>query len=169
MNKTVFVFAVLLLFSGCSAKEDAAHHIDDVPGGPAADQPEDKAILLSGPERKRGIDILPPNVIEYFHGVYSFQGEKVRVQFTREEVVPLSGWQQDRCGDYPLFRLPQAADGSVFFYQSPDKTWSVFIKIPVQTEDHCVFITRFLDRLIYFLGVSRGDDPAQFPAVLELQ
>ncbi len=169
MNKTVCAFAaVFLLFAGCSGREEAAR-IDDAPGGSHADVPDDKAVLLSGPEKKRGIDVFPPNVIDYFHGVYSFHGENVRVQFTREEIVPLTGWEQERCGDYPLFLLPEAADGRVFFYQGPETTWSVFIKIPAHIEDHCVFISRFLDRLIYFIGVSRGDEPAPFPAVLQLQ
>jgi len=163
-----FSLVVFLFSTGCSEEGGTPPLQIQTDGATSAEEPEDKLILLSGPERSRGLDVLPPNVIEYYHGVYSFQGEKVRVQFTREEVVPLSGWEQDRCGDYPLFRLPQAADGNVFFYQNPDGAWSVFFKIPDTIEDHCLFISRFIERLIYFMGVSRGGDPAPFPAVIEL-
>jgi hypothetical protein len=170
-----FTLVVFLFLAGCSEESGkpgtSSKPENDLSSGETIreDQPEDKSILLSGPERSRGIDVLPPNVIEHYHGVYWFQGEKVRVQLTREEVVPLSGWEQARCGDYPLFRLPRAADGNTLFYQNPGGAWSVFITIPDEIEDTCLFMSRFIERLIYFMGVSRGGDPAPFPAVLELQ
>ena len=48
---------------------------------------EEAAILLRGPLVKRGIETLPPNVIPYFFGEYSFKNTTVKVNFVQHRIV----------------------------------------------------------------------------------
>lgn len=131
---------------------------------------ENVAILERGPVQRRGIKVLSPNVIPYFYGEYTYQETRFEVLFTTERIVPATRWQSQTCGEYslsfynhPLY--PEEAD--VYFYEQ-DTRWAVFIVIDKGFDGPCRLIEPFINRLIYFTGITRNEQTAPLPAVIRI-
>jgi hypothetical protein len=131
----------------------------------------DVILLLKGPNKRRGIDVLPPNVIPYFYGEYQFRNHTVIVNYTTEAIVPSGTWGQTQCAPYAVKQYSHPVKPNlwdVYFYQREDR-WFVFMILPVEIEDPCLFISSFIKKLTYFIGITREEQTVPLPAVIELE
>lgn len=150
--------ALLLMFlvpTGTSAQDSAG---------------EPLGVLVRGPVSSRGIPFLPTNTIAHFRGLYETPEGEVLVYYTEEEIVPLSGWERDSCGDQPLYRFDFTAESGrspVIAYFSGEG-YHLFFRFRSGLLA-CDFVQTFLSRLRYFRSlpesrVASGMPP--FPAII---
>jgi len=150
MKKTVIVLLFLLLQHGY-----------------AQEQSEEIAVLKRGPLSRRGIPVLQANIIPHFYGEYEYRGFTLYVYYTTEKIVPLSEWEKSECNSYELwgYYFSHIEEREVFFYTS-DRGWNVFLSFPPDFKDYCVFTQKFLDRLRYFISITRDQSQPPFPDIL---
>ncbi|MEW5816780.1 MAG: hypothetical protein AB1798_15470 [Spirochaetota bacterium] len=125
----------------------------------------DIAVLQKGPLVKKGIPLLPPNIIPTFYGEYSYKNEIISLYYTREEIVPSKEWQAFTCGRKTHLRIP--GERRVALFYDSGNNWYVFFSFPPGIENPCLFSDLFIDRLNYFLGISGSSAVVPFPAVLQ--
>jgi len=144
------------------------------------------AVLLKGPTPVRGIPYLDVNVLPCQTAVYGHGGVSVGVVYTEAEVVTPDSWRWESCGTVRYLRVPEVnrpapaylfgggflddaappERGAVIYYREGE--WAVFLEFPPDYPDPCAFLTVFLKRLRYFLGVTERGLKAPLPAHLEL-
>lgn len=127
-----------------------------------------RAVLDDGPILERGLLFLPVNVIAYYRGEYTIGDLRVRVLFTRSDVSPYPEWTDYRCSSLLMKRIP--VDGeSLLIFVAVDPDWRLFVEFPNDSDSVCAFVSTFLTRFRYFLGVDRsGSGVPPFPAILTL-
>ncbi|HUZ18577.1 MAG TPA: hypothetical protein VMV68_09320 [Spirochaetia bacterium] len=131
---------------------------------PAADM----AILATGPSIRHGLPYVSANIIEFYRGTYrapSHSKEPLDVIFTATSVPRPDAWTPAPCSAYRVFTV--SASPSVFFYDHNGQ-WSLFFSFPSGFSDPCLFADTFIDRFIYFLGITQNSPLSSFPAVLNL-
>ncbi|MFP4114837.1 MAG: hypothetical protein ACOC2Y_08475 [Spirochaetota bacterium] len=153
---TVVPVAVLLL---CALPADAQ---------PGPDVPI-VAYLETGPERRRGIDELAPDLTPHWYATYRAGDAVFEVRYSREPLDQASGWDRARCG---LRTLRATAEG-LYYYS--DDSFSLLVSVsggdPPPGVTVCTFVDRFVAEHLLFENLedvrARGDGP-MLPAVIEL-
>jgi hypothetical protein len=144
-------------------------------GASAEDAVEDAVpVLVSGPTPGSGLPFLPPNALQYYRGLYELPGQDITVYYTRRTIVPLSSWNEARCGGYVLrtFNAPPegapqltgrspadiAAGGPLLAYYEGEGFYLFFSHGSGLLS--CSFIEAFIPEFLFFLrneGSARGD------------
>ena len=151
LNKGLIFFLGIVILTGTAVYAETA---------------ETLAVLERGPLLKTGVPFIGPNSLPYYYGEYRL-GESKKVEvFSASDLVPLTGWKSFSCGQTALLEVPSVS-GRVFFFQAEENLF-VFFRFPISEESPCVFISRFIIKYRYFLGLSRMGGYTTFPAVLEL-
>ncbi len=129
----------------------------------------DIAILVRGPVKSMGFPLLYPNAIETWSGYYRYLELEVVVSFTREDILLPEEWEAAVCSEIDGF----SPDDLSFFYK--DNDWSLLFYFPENnnTADtdfitpDCLFISKFITRLKYFLRNAPLHEPPLLPAIIE--
>ncbi len=152
---------LLLVFSGivpCPAQDKTAWQA---------------AVLVSAPERVRGMPGIGLNSIPGYAGRYSFvtekteaekNGKKVTVYFTAAEMPVFGSWQPFDAGQNRAYR----AGRGVCVYLHGEK-WAVFIDFGDEPSVDNLFVERFLNQMVFFVKDEAAFLSSSFPAVIELQ
>lgn len=122
------------------------------------------AILVRGPISVTGLPGLGPNALSGHFGLYEYGSGEVRVFFTRQPTTEFAAWEAVSCGGETLYRMDEE-DGTAYYYRRNDQ-WTVLLFFPEDVPSPCAFFDRFLNRILYFLGVAESDTVVPFPAVL---
>ena len=129
--------------------------------------PADIAILEKGPVEIEGIELLDPNTIPGFMGIYRFDDQNLKVVYT-EYSLPVSGkWKKTKCSGYIIYRIPQ--DAFTACYYSDKKGYSLFFEFPFGFRYSCEFIKGFIDKFNIFLGFVKYKTDIPFPAIVQLK
>jgi hypothetical protein len=163
-----WVFLGFLLITGCTG-EDLPEETPRAMSVSSGEVPEDTALLIAGPERKKGIPYIGPNALEYFAAVYTIQEREVQVLYIPEGFVFSEKWTPAGCGlaNIPVYSfsdtvlLTGISDGFMLFV-SPSSG-------PAEPFDFCRFIQYFHPRFQYFQSTLGSSRDAHFPAVIRLQ
>ena len=123
------------------------------------------AVLNRGPDRGTGLLFLPLNAIVHYRGEYIDAGGTIEVFYTESEIFLSNTWIPGRCGGVSVL-LAKAGDYTRYFYDSEDG-WSAFFSFPSEYATYCEFITRFLQRLRFFISAADGEGIVPLPAVVE--
>lgn len=138
---------------------------------------ETTEVLATGPDRQAGIPYLSANVITYLHVSYRPAGREgeaanqaplgagIQVLYTESSVVPYSSWKSASCREKTF--LTVQGSPPVYFYEAP-AGWSVFVVFPPGYRNPCSFVSAFVKRFEYFLGITRNSALSSFPAVLKV-
>ena len=126
---------------------------------------ETPALLVRGPLRLRGIDLLAPNALAAFEGFYRYKEEGIRVIFTRDPLLRSGDWLSFPCGKLQLFKLPDEWE-RIFYYSNNRDIFLLFVFNP-DFDLWCDFIGIFVERFSFLLGFSLHEIDVPFPAVLE--
>ncbi|MFW5688766.1 MAG: hypothetical protein ACOC1U_04260 [Spirochaetota bacterium] len=157
-----FTLALLAISSAASAQTPGA-------GGTADDVPW-TALLQTGPDERRGIDLLAPDLTPHWHGRYRVGTAIVDLYYARAPLDDAAGWSGAPCPLRPL----RARDAELFYYEDP-AGWSLLVHLvagelpPGVTI--CAFTDRFIARHRLFEGLALVNVPGEapiFPAVIEL-
>ena len=133
----------------------------------AGNAQQNRIVLDSGPTRGRGLLFLPVNVIEYYTGTYVIGEQTITVYATEHPIVVYPSWRDYGCrGNAAL--LVEEDDETVLVYLEDGRKWRVFIDMPKDYTDSCLFVDTFLKRFIYFQQVRESPVVPPFPAILEL-
>ena len=123
------------------------------------------ALLESGPVKRYGILVLPPNAIAHYQGLYKEGRFAISVLYTQESIVIPADWVTKRCGSDPV-RFTVENDAIHYMYASQEG-WYTFFTFPGDYGKDCSFIERFLQRLRYFKSVVGSGEPVPLPAIIE--
>ena len=146
---------------------------------------ETTMVLATGPDQRTGIPYLSANVIPYLSTTYldssktagptlgagaSSQGGGppaggIQVLYTGRKIVPDGGWPRAGCGAYSLLTVREKP--LVYFFES-GSGWSLFLAFPAGYDTPCAFVSIFINRFEYFLGITQNTALSSFPAVLNL-
>ncbi|MFW6292886.1 MAG: hypothetical protein ACOC7V_11245 [Spirochaetota bacterium] len=146
-------------------------------GAQAAGQVPDferTAMLEVGPESRRGIDELAPDVTPHWYGRYRLADATIDIRYVDAPLERPSAWAPAACPERPL-----RTSGGLAYYES-EAGWSLLVEIvsgdlpPDVTV--CVFVDRFIARHLLFErlegvrleGVRRPGRAPVFPAVITL-
>lgn len=127
-------------------------------------QEEPMAILVRGPIPVTGLPGMGPNALSGHFGLYEYGQAQVRVYFTREPTTEFAAWEPVGCGGETLHRM--AEDDSNGYYYRRSDAWTVLLFFSDDVDSPCPFFTQFLNRFLYFLGVSESKTVVPLPAVL---
>ena len=139
-----------------------------------AQSASDRAVLVRGTLRVRGVEHFPANAVPAFYGEYRWDRSTVRVWVVREALYLSEDWTEYSFRSpsgraLKAFRKvpgPQDPGFEVLAVRS-EEYWSVF-EFPASEGDPRAFITSFSDRLRYFVAHSSPSD-VSLPAVLEIR
>ncbi|MFW5742797.1 MAG: hypothetical protein ACOCW3_04455 [Spirochaetota bacterium] len=127
------------------------------------------AVLEIGPERRRGIDALAPDVTPHWYGRYRVAEAVVDVLYVDAPLERPATWTPTECRERAL----RASDGLV--YHESDAGWSLLVEVAAgelpPDVTLCIFVDRFITRHLLFEsleGVRVPDREPIFPAVIEL-
>lgn len=141
-------------------------------GAQAAGQVPDlarTAVLEAGPESRRGIDPLAPDVTPHWHGRYRLADATIDVRYVDAPLERPAAWAPTACPERPL----RAADGLAYYEARAG--WSLLVEItsgelpPDVTV--CTFVDRFIARHLLFESLEGVRLPGRapvFPAVITL-
>ena len=128
------------------------------------------ALLEIGPQARRGIDALAPDVTPHWYGRYAVAGASVDLIFVRAPLAEPSAWPQTPCVERRL----RSTDGRLHYYEHP-AGWSVLVAVSLGELPPgltvCRFVDRFVDRHLAFENLEQVRTPGSapvFPAVMEL-
>ncbi len=146
--------------------------------GPLAAQELATAILEVGPERRRGIDAIAPDVTPYWYGRYRVASAELEVFYVDAPLTGPAAWPVAPCRERALRALDAAAsepayDGLTYYENAAG--WSLLVR-PAGGElppgvTLCVFVDRFIERHLLFENLEQVTIPGRapvFPAVIEL-
>ncbi len=142
-------------------------------------------VLATGPDQRTGIAYLSANVIPYLATTYlestkaggpdlgstgssqapGASGGGIHVYYTGRKIVPDGGWKRTACAAYSLLTVQE--NPLVYFFESSGG-WSLFLAFPAGYANPCSFVSTFINRFEYFLGVTQNTALSSFPAVLNL-
>jgi len=129
--------------------------------------PSDIAILERGPVETEGIELLDPNTIQGFTGIYRFDDQNLKVVYT-EYSLPVSGkWKKKKSSGYIIYGIPQ--DTSTAWYYSDKRGYSLFFEFPFGFRYSFEFIKGFIDKFNIFLGFVKYKTDIPFPAIVQLK
>lgn len=128
---------------------------------------QERAVLETGPELRRGLIFLPVNVLDHYWGEYSVGDGRIVVYFTRGHVSPYPDWPEAACASRVLLRVDANVDRETLFLVHAE-SWHLFVEAPVEFESTCAFVDAFVRRFRYFLEVGDREFPPPFPAILSL-
>lgn len=144
---------------------------------------ETTMVLATGPNQRSGIAYLSANVIPYLATTYldstktngptlgqggpsrtvGTSGGEVQVLYTERKIVPDGGWSRTACGANSLLTVQDKP--LVYFFES-GSGWSLFLAFPAGYTNPCAFVSTFINRFEYFLGITQDTALSSFPAVL---
>ncbi len=140
--------------------------------GLAAQEPG-VAVLERGPELRRGIDALAPDVTPHWYARYRIGDRFVDLIQVANPLAGPALWPVVPCAERQL----RSADGRIF-YHAHRQGWSLLVLLPpgdavgeADVADVCRFVHRFIEELLLFEGleaVRRGGEEPMFPAIVEL-
>ncbi len=153
-----FAGALLCIAAGAHAETPAAGSV---------------AVLEQAPESRAGIGGLGPNVLPCLVATYSFADVTVQVIYTDVAIPPFGSWPVAPCAVARVRSVPVSSAGAgsgslplTLSYGDP-RGWHLFFGFPNGFQGACLFVSRFVPRFQYFLGVTDGDPLSSFPAVLQ--
>ena len=128
------------------------------------------AILQAGPEQRRGIDALAPDVTAHWYGRYSVGAAAIEIRWVPTAFEQPAGWARAQCPEREL-RVNQTG----LHYYAAGSRWSLFATI-VSGElpagvTICAFVDGFVTRHLVFQrlpGIEFPGSEPVFPAVIEL-
>ncbi|MFW6293279.1 MAG: hypothetical protein ACOC7V_13270 [Spirochaetota bacterium] len=136
------------------------------------------AILEVGPERRRGIDALAPDVTPHWHARYRVAAAEVELFYAPSPLSEPAGWPPAPCRQRAL-RAADEPDGGAsaagLTYYEDAAGWSLLVRLadgelpPGITL--CDFVDGFIDRHLFFERAEQRTIPDKapaFPAVIEL-
>ena len=134
------------------------------------------AVLQVGPERRRGIDALAPDVTPHWYAEYRIGVRFVEVVYATNPLPGPAQWPVVPCEERRL----RSADGEIFYHAHRDG-WAVLVFMRgVEGPDAgdlpagvlvCRFVHRFIEELVMFEqlpAVRRAGEAPMFPAIVEL-
>jgi len=124
------------------------------------------AILLRGPVPHLGIEFLDTNAIPSYYGEYQYDGGRVRIYFTSENIVLSEEWVVLDCSLSGVFEHSKD-DGRIDLVYMDRRDWTAFFSFEAGTDDVCGFIESYRKRQNYFLNIARDKSGFSFPAILE--
>jgi len=141
-----------------------------VPGGAAAARPElppGRALLLRGPEPRKGLPFFSPNAIPALVGEYEVSKSLVRVWSSRSPLSFGKSWESIPIKlPASLRALRLARDGGpVIALAGPD--YSLFFELPADTPAFRSFLAAFERRFAFFFEGAPTDAELSFPAYLD--
>lgn len=139
-----------------------------VPAAAAAAQQFERplATLVVGPERRVSLPFGVPNRAAYDWAVYRTRaGFDVVVCYPREPVSLPVGSQATDC-DGQSARVFLVETDVVYEIELSESSGTLFFVFPNTMPRVCSFVTPFLDRFRFFVGLSGVDPIAPMPAVV---
>jgi len=141
-----------------------------VPGGAAAARPElppGRALLLRGPEPRKGLPFFSPNAIPALVGEYEVSTALVRVWSSRSPLSFGKSWESIPIKlPASLRALRLARDGGpVIALAGPG--YSLFFELPEDTPAFRSFLAAFERRFAFFFEGAPTDAELSFPAYLD--
>jgi len=139
-------------------------------GGAAAARPElppGRALLLRGPEPRKGLPFFSPNAIPALVGEYEVSTALVRVWSSRSPLSFGKSWESIPIKlPASLRALRLARDGGpVIALAGPD--YSLFFELPADTPAFRSFLAAFERRFAFFFEGAPTDAELSFPAYLD--
>ncbi len=139
-------------------------------GGAAAARPElppGRALLLRGPEPRKGLPFFSPNAIPALVGEYEVSKSLVRVWSSRSPLSFGKSWESIPIKlPASLRALRLARDGGpVIALAGPD--YSLFFELPADTPAFRSFLAAFERRFAFFFEGAPTDAELSFPAYLD--
>jgi len=131
-----------------------------------AEDTENVAVLEKGPAEQNGIELLPPNAIKAFTGIYRFKDEKMKVIYTEQALPVLSEWKPEKCFRRTLYRLPYST--LYVFYYRDKGGYELFFEFPKGFSYFCKFMDEFIAKFNIYRGFVKHKTDIPFPAVLHL-
>ena len=125
-----------------------------------------RAVLVKGPLPHNGIEYIGVNQIPSQYGEYDYNGERISVYFTREDIFLSENWINSDCSLSGIHRLNTESEFSVFVYVD-ERGWAAFFAFPGSFDNVCEFIGKYRSRQNYFINISRDENEFSFPAFLE--
>ncbi|MBL8966712.1 MAG: hypothetical protein JNG85_06860 [Spirochaetaceae bacterium] len=133
----------------------------------AAGQPAGRAVLLRGPEQRRGLPFFSPNALPALVGEYAAAGDRVRVWSTRAPIAFSAAWQVRRLA-LPAgleARLLERGEGPVLAFRA--KGYTLFFEFGAQGAALERFALAFERRFSVFFERSATDAELSFPASVD--
>ena len=156
LNKRELIFLISLFLTACFVPLSADDQL-----------PADIAILERGPVETEGIELLDPNTIQGFTGIYRFDDQNLKVVYT-EYPLPVSGmWKKTKYSGYIIYRIPQ--NTFTAWYYSDKRGYSLFFEFPAEFRFSFEFIKGFIDKFNIFLGFVKYKTDIPFPAIVQLK
>ena len=129
--------------------------------------PANIAILEKGPTEQNGIELLAPNAIEGFTGIYRFNEQKMKVIYTEYPLPILKEWKAEKCFRHTLYRLPYST--LYAFYYRDKSGYELFFEFPKSFPYFCEFINEFIIKFNIYRGFVKHKTDIPFPAILSLK
>jgi hypothetical protein len=128
------------------------------------------ALLEVGPQERRGIDALAPDVTPHWYGRYRVGSARVELRFIGSSLPRAANWPPAGCETRPL----RSGGGELRYYEHP-AGWSLLVDVTSGTLPPsvtlCRFVDRFVERHLLFENLEALTIPGRapvFPAVIEL-
>jgi len=160
----VRVAATLVFVAALAGSVSAQAQPDAVAEVPAT------ALLQVGPDSRRGIDAIAPDVTPHWYGRYRVGGALVELRYARAPLPAPAEWPRVECEA----RLLRSADGRLHYYEHRTG-WSLLAVVSSgelpPSVSICGFVDRFVARHLVFENLEEvpgPDAPPVFPAVIEL-
>lgn len=133
--------------------------------------PKGRALLLSGPEPRKGLPFFPPNVIPALYGEYLVDTGRIPVFSTREPLALSGSWHAVLGPGWPAtgiraYRL--AREGGVVLLLRTAK-YSLFLLLPPDLEAYRAFSLALERRFSFFFDNAADDAELSFPASVDFQ
>lgn len=127
----------------------------------------DIAVLEKGPIEQNGIELLAPNAIRGFAGIYRFNNQKMKVFYTEQPLPILKEWKAEKCSRHTLYRLPYST--LYAFYYRDSGGYELFFEFPKSFPYACEFMNEFIVKFNIYRGFVKYKADIPFPAVLNLK
>lgn len=156
LNKKNVVLAVFFcVFMAFEANADSSSEAANI------------AVLEKGPVEQNGIELLAPNAIRSFSGIYRFNDQKMKVIYTEQPLPVLKEWKVVKCSRSTIYRLPYSTLNA-FFYRDRDG-YELFFEFPKSFPYFCEFMDEFIAKFNIYRGFVKYKTDIPFPAVLSLK
>ncbi len=126
-----------------------------------------RALLLRGPEPRKGLPYFSPNAIASLVGVYAHVEGEIIVRYTRAPLVWGSAWENALVKTPENFRAYLRKDslGRVFALASP--RYTLFFELHADSSATRAFALAFERRFRFFFEGAVSDAELSFPAYVD--